>query len=889
MRKFLRMIWDEKRPVRERSFILLTGVALIALFLSFVGGFVIGESPADILVLGVGFIVFASLTYGALKFKMLESASVFASFLIIFGLLPLTFITGGGTGGGAPLWFIFCTLFISLLVEGKIRYILIILNCLMACACYALAYFHPEMITEHEGAIAYTDSLISLLFVSIMLSIMVRFEIRVMQREKELSEEKSREIEALNQAQSRFFSSLSHEIRTPINTIIGLNEMIIRENVSDEINEDAVNIKAASRMLLHLINEILDMSKFESGEMHVNPAPYHTGDMLSDVVGMVWLRAKEKKLDFRVDVSPDLPSELFGDEVRIKQILINILANAIKYTEKGSVRLQIQCEKKEDDIANMIYTISDTGMGIRKESLPYLFTAFKRMDEDKNKYIEGTGLGLAIVKQFVDLMDGKITVNSVYTKGSTFIVEIPQRIENDSVVGEINVEKRGKEQRESRHVTSFEAPRAKLLVVDDTESNLMVVEKLLRETKVIIETATSGRDALSMTLDSYYDVIFMDHMMPEMDGIECMHAIRKQTGGQCRDSKIVALTANAGSELNEMYEREGFDGYVVKPVTGVDLERELYRLLPKDMVIVTGTEEELAEESASWVVDRRKKRNVAVTTESVADLTREMLDEYGIETIPHVVMTEGGTFKDGTEIETRGVLAYMDSDATILSTRAPKVEELEAFFSEQLSNANNIIHITISGKVESSGYLPASEAASNFDNVFVVDSGHLSGGQGLMAIEAARLAEQGLGPEEIIEALNRMRDHIHTSFMVDDIDYLMRAGQVSKRTANLSKAFMLRPMLDLKKGRMRMPRMFIGSRESAWAQYLKTVFKVRGNIDRRMLMITYIGLTVNELQAIEEFIRKEQNFERIILQKGSPSISVNSGPGAFGLMFYTEY
>ena len=263
-----------------------------------------------------------------------------------------------------------------------------------------------------------------------------------------------REIEMLNKAQNSFFSNMSHEIRTPINTIIGLNEMILRENVSDEVVEDAANIKAAGKLLLNLINDILDMSKFQSGRMQLLYAPYHTGDMLSDIVGMLWIRAKEKKLDFHIDVSPDIPAELVGDEVRVKQILINVINNAIKYTKEGTVSLTVQSEMKEDKLCNMIYTVSDTGIGIKTEDIPYLFSAFKRVDENANRHIEGTGLGLSIVKQLVDLMGGKITVNSVYTKGSTFIIEIPQRVEREGRVGEYNFSKTNTERRQTTHLSS---------------------------------------------------------------------------------------------------------------------------------------------------------------------------------------------------------------------------------------------------------------------------------------------------------------------------------------------------------------------------------------------------------------------------------------------------
>ncbi len=721
----------------------------------------------------------------------------------------------------------------------------------------------------------------------LILTSMIIYLQKKFKREIARSRAQAKEIEELNISQNRFFSSMSHEIRTPINTIIGMNEMILRENASDEINENAANIQAASKMLLHLINDILDMSKFESGQMELSPVAYHTGDMLSDVVSMLWIKAKEKNLDFTIDVSPDLPESLMGDEVRIKQILINVLNNAIKYTREGSVRMQIQCERK-DDVANVIYTISDTGIGIKKESIPYLFTAFKRVDEDRNRYIEGTGLGLSIVKQFVDLMGGKITVNSVYTKGSTFIIEIPQKIVSDKHLGEIDI-KKGHGPHKERYVKSFEAPKARVLVVDDTMANLLVVQKLLRETRMQLDIVTSGKEALQMTFDTDYHVILMDHMMPEMNGIECLHKIRNQNGGLSREAKVVALTANAGSDMEAFYAGEGFDGYLVKPISGEALEAELYRLLPKDIVVVTGTNEMLAEESTAWIRSHRKKAAIMVTTESVADIPSVLVEKYNMAVIPHMVRTSKGTFSDGLEIETRGLLAYMESMSGEVHTRAPGVAEHEAFFADQLQHATNIIHISISSKVENSGCLVAKEAAANFDNVFVFDTGHLSSGQGLIAIEAARLAAAGMSVPDILANLEKMKNHVYTSFIVDTLDYLARGRQIGDKVARLSKALMIHPVLALIKGRMIVSMVFFGSRERSWEQYVRKVFRVSGKIDKRMLFVTYVGMTQKELESVEKMIRARIEFDHIYFQKASPAIAVNCGPGTFGLLFYTEY
>ena len=688
----------------------------------------------------------------------------------------------------------------------------------------------------------------------------------------------------LNKAQNSFFSNMSHEIRTPINTIIGLNEMILREDVSEEVLEDAANIKSAGKLLLNLINDILDMSKIQSGRMQLLSAPYQTGEMLSDLVGMMWIRAKEKKLEFHVDVSPEIPHELIGDDVRIKQILINVLNNAIKYTKEGSVSLNVQCEMVDENTCNMIYNVTDTGVGIKPEDIPYLFSAFKRVDEDTNKHIEGTGLGLSIVKQLVDLMGGKVTVNSVYTKGSTFIIEIPQVCENKSKMGQYNFEKTGSLSHKENYIPKFEAPEARILVVDDNEANLMVVSKLLRETKVRVDTALSGADALRKTLNIHYDAIFMDHLMPEMDGIECRRRIIDQTGGRCRETSIVILTANADEENRALYQKENFDGYLVKPVSGAELENELYRILPRDIVHITGNRTEIAEESISWMNNSKKRKRVVITTESVADLPQELIDRYDIAVLPHKVQTKEGIFKDGNEIDTKGVLKYMEDPDREVTTMVPETKEVEEFFAKQLSVANNIIHISISSKVQHSGFAVALEGSKSFDSVYVIDTGHLSSGQGLLAIEACRMAEDGKSPDEIIARVERLKKKVHTSFIVDNLDFLARAKQVGKGVANLVNSLMGRPVLVLKKGNMGLGKLFFGSRKRAWKKYIGKCLASERPIDTKILFVTYVGLSKRDLDWIREQIEKRIKFDEVYFQQASPAIAVNCGPGTFGLL-----
>ena len=701
-------------------------------------------------------------------------------------------------------------------------------------------------------------------------------------------ERQKKEIDDLNHAQNSFFSNMSHEIRTPINTIIGLNEMILREKVSDEVAEDAANIRAASNMLLHLINDILDMSKISSGQMKLTPVAYRPGDMLSEIVGMLWLRAKEKGLEFHVEVAPDIPSELYGDEVRIKQVLINVLNNAIKYTKKGSVTLSIQCDGINDGVADIVYSVADTGQGIKKESIPHLFTAFKRVDEEENRYIEGTGLGLSIVKQLTELMGGNISVNSIYTQGSTFIIEIPQRVTDFTKIGNINLEEKHKSNLSGNYNCSFVAPNARVLAVDDNESNLLVIRKLLRETKVQLDTADSGEKALEMTLETSYDVIFMDHLMPEMDGIQTFHRIKNQTGGNSKNAKVIVLTANAGSDMRKLYSDEGFDGYLVKPVNVSELESELAQLLPKDKVTITGNDDNILVNSMSWMDERKKKKPIMITTESVADIPSELLEQYNIAVIPHKVETKDGIFADGTEIDSDGLLDYMKTNDHV-STHAPSVKDHEEFFAKALRGANNIIHLTISTRVNHSGFDYAREGAAAFDNVTVFDTRHLSSGQGIVAIEACRLASEGLSVGEILRRLNYIRDCVHTNFIVDNLDYLARSGQVSNRIAGLFKAIMCHPVINMKNGRMSTKQFYFGTRVHAWTKYIASCLSNASDIDKRALYITYVGLTKKELDFICDLVEKKVRFDNVYIQKASPAIAVNCGPGTFGLLYIRKY
>ena len=406
------------------------------------------------------------------------------------------------------------------------------------------------------------------------------------------AEEKVRESDALreaknmaeqaNRAKSDFLANMSHEIRTPINAIMGMNEMVLRESKDEEIRGFAVNIQSASKTLLSLINDILDFSKIEAGKMEIIPAPYDVAVFLNDVVNMTEVKAKQKQLDFQVEIDQKLPSILFGDEVRNRQIIVNILNNAVKYTKCGTVRFLVE-GIWEETVFKLKMQVSDSGIGIREEDLNKLFEGFQRLDLEQNRNIEGTGLGLAITHSLVEQMNGRMEVTSEYGKGSVFTVYLTQDIKDDRPIGDFRERFKEMAKQEATYKESFVAPDAKVLVVDDNEMNLAVVKALLKQTDLQITTCMSGAECLEMAAKESFDVILLDHMMPEMDGIETLARLR-QSDNKCKETPVIALTANAIEGAKAEYIKAGFANYLSKPIEGAELERMLLQYLPRDKV-----------------------------------------------------------------------------------------------------------------------------------------------------------------------------------------------------------------------------------------------------------------------------------------------------------------
>ncbi len=400
---------------------------------------------------------------------------------------------------------------------------------------------------------------------------------------KEYEKAKDEAIRA-NEAKSLFLSNMSHEIRTPINAVLGMNEMILRECTDKQLLSYAANIRSSGKTLLFLINDILDMSKIESGKMEIVKVEYAPEDLMMDLWNVIFLRAQEKGLTIHFFLDETLPRVLFGDDVRIKQIVTNLLTNAVKYTPQGSIEMKVTYERQAEGEIGLIISVKDTGMGIKKEDMGKLFESFQRLDEEKNRNIEGTGLGMNITMSLLRLMDGEMKVESEYGKGSDFTVTIPQKIVCDEPAGDFETIRSRREQNLSMKQQFFEAPEARVLVVDDNSMNLTVFQSLLKRTKMQITTADSGKKCLELVQKQQYHIIFMDHMMPEMDGIETLHEIRKLSNCPNHDTPVIALTANALSGAREGYLKEGFADFLTKPIDGDLLEQTTMKYLPETLI-----------------------------------------------------------------------------------------------------------------------------------------------------------------------------------------------------------------------------------------------------------------------------------------------------------------
>ncbi|MCR5594827.1 MAG: response regulator [Lachnospiraceae bacterium] len=415
-----------------------------------------------------------------------------------------------------------------------------------------------------------------------------------------------------SQAKSVFLANMSHEIRTPINAILGFNEMILRENADPNVNDFAMDIRSSGNSLLSLINDILDFSKIEAGKMEIVPVTYDFSSMLNDMINIVGYRAMTKGLSIETDVDPTMPHLLYGDEVRIKQIITNILTNAVKYTDDGYVNLTVDHRQVDDYQIDMIVKVTDTGQGIRPEDIEKLYMPFERLETVKNRNVEGSGLGLPLTRTLLELMGSSLEIESEYGIGSTFSFVLRQEVENWEPIGSLDEAFKRVKNAAPEKRTYFKAPAARILTVDDIPINIKVFQSLLKRTEILIDTASSGMESLAMMRKVKYDVIFMDHMMPEMDGVETLERMKGDRFNVNRFvTPVIALTANAVSGARELYMEKGFEDYLTKPIDSLKLEAILLKYLDPSLVTILEEEPEDTD-----VIDTTSNKTAVELTET---------------------------------------------------------------------------------------------------------------------------------------------------------------------------------------------------------------------------------------------------------------------------------
>ena len=507
-------------------------------------------------------------------------------------------------------------------------------------------------------------------------------------------EEAKYEAEAANRSKSAFLANMSHEIRTPMNAILGFSELILKLEASDKtIHEYANDIKSSCLNLLGIINDILDISKLDSGKAELSCNNYHTASLLQEVYHIIDIQAKKKGLHFEMNADPMIPNELYGDKTRVRGILINLLSNAVKYTEQGNVEFTIRLIRTNNGIATLEYIISDTGIGLKESSMEHLYDSFARFDAIRNTNIEGTGLGLSIVNGYVNLMDGNIHVDSVYGEGTTFTVTLDQQIVD---AAPLNFTTENTEEGNSLNVAEIKIRDTRVLVTDDNHINLKVIKNTLEYYGLMVDTAASGAEAIQLCEKNFYDLIFMDQMMPHMDGIQAMHKIRSLSSHYAAGShgKIIVLTANAILGVREELIAEGFDEYLSKPIQFRELETVLKAFIPEEKYISKPKMPSVLQE--------------AQTIESIQ--TPEPIQEQSLEDLlPQINVASGLAYcNDNREF-------YLEILKLLYEEAPEQLNTLQALWDQQ-DYPNYIVHIhSLKTQLLNIGYVLLAEKAKSLE------------------------------------------------------------------------------------------------------------------------------------------------------------------------------
>lgn len=609
-KRLLGLLLNDDFSIQQKLMNIAAAATFVGAFISFVITFFQDiDITGSLTTLAISLFLLLALYFSIVKRREAIAALIAIAFADIF-LLVVLYFTSGGLFTGMPLWFLLgLAVPVFILRNNKFIYLSFITATLAFVGCILVEVKYPSVVSRLSIEDTASDIAVSMVLIAFIFGAIFRFQAYVYGKQAAKLKKKDEEMYAMvlelqdtleklekaNKAKSNFLANMSHEIRTPINAVLGMDEMILRETKEADVERYAVGIRNSGQALLAVINDILDFSKIESGKLEILPAAYDLYTLMCDCCTMVEMRVKEKNLQFLVTNNPNVPKSLLGDEYRIRQIIVNLLTNAVKYTKTGCIIFSVQFERQDEKNIMLNLSVKDTGKGISEEGIGVLFNSFQRVDEQQNKFIEGTGLGLAITKQLVDLMGGTISVESELGKGSKFVVKIPQAVVANDSLGDFYQQYQNRSVKNERYKEKFQAPNADVLVVDDVRINLDVIGGLLKQTKVRLDFATSGEQALGLIVSKRYDAILLDHMMPGMDGVETLEEIRKMSNGM--DVPVIALTANAIAGAADEYLKAGFSDYLSKPVKGDILETCLMKYLPKEKIQITAVEKKSVEES----------------------------------------------------------------------------------------------------------------------------------------------------------------------------------------------------------------------------------------------------------------------------------------------------
>lgn len=875
-------------PIQERLFrmILVVGVFADTVALGetfFLLGFNSFIYPLSFLL--VILIVALVLT---IKYHYLTVAAIIVNIMLAIVVFPSMFFLNGGANGGACVWFVLSFVYTFMMFTGAKLVFFACLDVLAYICVYYIAYLNPDFVVPlGSKADIYIDSFFSVFVVGMVICALFKFQIKGYITERGLVEKQNKKLEETGKAKDVFFTSMSSELKSPITTILGLNEMIIREDEEQKVYDYTYKIQHAGSMLLNQINEILDYSKSELNQLEIINEEYSCAQMLENIIVMAQIQMNNinPNLNFEFEIDENIPGILIGDKRRIEQICNNLLSNAIKYTNEGYVKLVISVNEISKDKLSIIIKVSDTGIGIRSDNMDNLYSINNEIDgEQKSK---GSGLGLAITKRIVDMLNGEITCDSNYMKGTVFTVSLEQGYVGDDTVGKLDVITHNYSRFMREYHPRFVAPKARILIVDENMMDTYVLRELLKSTKIKIDVVSTAKECLEMTLKYHYHVILLDDSMLYINEKETIKEIKRQKNSLCSESAIIAMTLDLTVEARAMYQQAGFNCYIEKPIDSNILEEYIYSFLTEDLLEYQSFHvfSDIAI-PARKKIDRQKKR-VIITTDSVAEISDKIAEKYDIGRIYMYIDTSIGRFEDTREIYAESLLVNMKKNPQGVIAESATIAEYENFFADNLEKAEYVIHISMAENMGKSQEI-AKAAAKSFDHVRVVDSKQISCGQSIVVISAAKLASVGKSVDEICNAIEILSSHIETSFIIPDVNVFYSKGYTSMLIAKICNAISAKPIFKMRNSRLMFSGIALGDPDSAINSYLRMQLSRRKHVYKKYIMLTQVGLKKHSIEAIKDKIEEYISFDTKETLLTSCSSACNAGIGTFGMAFLVD-